>query len=147
MIKFLQLMDLLFYPVDTGYDTPDSFGCIKKGILDHGSCMLVDHGWVPPGYRKSPLYEDHEGWFCCCIPPFCLLWFLRDMCILYHLWFTNLTIISVWLQEFYHRSSMKPKVFGMTASPVIRKGNKMLLLFFSIHCCSNVLLIYCILII
>ncbi|KAL6216878.1 hypothetical protein ACLB2K_010096 [Fragaria x ananassa] len=26
------------------------------------------------------------------------------------------------MKEFYHRSSMKPKVFGMTASPVIRKG-------------------------
>ncbi|PRQ28075.1 putative ribonuclease III post-transcriptional gene silencing PAZ-Argonaute family [Rosa chinensis] len=26
------------------------------------------------------------------------------------------------MKEFYHRSSIKPKVFGMTASPVIRKG-------------------------
>lgn len=27
------------------------------------------------------------------------------------------------VKEFYHKSSVKPKIFGMTASPVVRKGN------------------------
>lgn len=50
-----------FYPVGTGYDAPDSFGCPKKGILDHRSNMLDDYGRVPSGYWKSSVYKDNEG--------------------------------------------------------------------------------------
>lgn len=30
--------------------------------------------------------------------------------------------LFVLVKEFYHKSVDKPKIFGMTASPVIRKG-------------------------
>lgn len=33
-------------------------------------------------------------------------------------YFSNLILVK----EFYHKSDNKPKIFGMTASPVIRKG-------------------------
>lgn len=33
-----------------------------------------------------------------------------------------LKITFLLLKEFYHKSDNKPKVFGMTASPVVRKG-------------------------
>lgn len=33
-------------------------------------------------------------------------------------YFSNLLLVK----EFYHKSDNKPKIFGMTASPVIRKG-------------------------
>lgn len=33
-------------------------------------------------------------------------------------YFSNLLLVK----EFYHKSDSKPKIFGMTASPVIRKG-------------------------
>lgn len=36
------------------------------------------------------------------------------------------------MKEFYHKSGNKPKIFGMTASPVIRKGNSFVVMFISL---------------
>lgn len=42
----------------------------------------------------------------------CFLFFLVEE------YFSNFLLVK----EFYHKSDNKPKIFGMTASPVIRKG-------------------------
>ena len=48
--------------------------------------------------------------------------------------FIWLLIPKFWCQDFYHKSRSKPKIFGMTASPVIRKGNSHIFFFFYIVC-------------
>uniref|UniRef100_A0A2N9I7M6 Helicase/UvrB N-terminal domain-containing protein n=1 Tax=Fagus sylvatica TaxID=28930 RepID=A0A2N9I7M6_FAGSY len=61
LIIFLAPTVHLVHQAGIGHDTPDSLGCLEKGIYQSGNSMLADFGRMPSCYWKPSLYKNNEG--------------------------------------------------------------------------------------